>query len=203
MGNQKVSNKIKSSVEKLVGPNFDFYKSKIGPLSIARVPFGTLSVLLKDRIFSLSILMQEVFLKVVRRLNYNKLYVDNDYKLRRISTLIKCLTEEDFPKYKSSLPDNSTITYDNFVGQRIAQTVAEASSFGTTLWFTETEGMNNVLHKLVATGQLTMCFNMMIYLNKWITDDDGNFDRLSTKDQIQMREMLEQCKGDWVRFKRS
>lgn len=199
---KKVSNKIKSSVEKLVGPNFDFYKSKIGPLSIARVPFGTLSVLLKDRIVSLSILMQEVFLKVVRRLNYNKLYVDNDYKLRRISTLIKCLTEEDFPKYKSSLPDNSTITYDNFVGQRIAQTVAEASSFGTTLWFTETEGMNNVLHKLVATGQLTMCFNMMIYLNKWITDDDGNFDRLSTKDQIQMREMLEQCKGDWVRFKK-
>lgn len=197
----KISNKIKTTIEKLIGPNYNFYKSKIGPLSIAKVPFGTLSVLAKDRIVSLSILMQEVFLKVVRRLNYNKLYENKDYKLRRISTLIQGLTEQDFSKYKSSLPDNPSITYDNFVGSKIAQTVDEASSFGTTLWFTEAEGMNKVLHKLVATGQLTMCFNMMIYLNNWIMDDDGNFDRLSTKDQNQMKEMLEQCKGDWERFR--
>lgn len=197
----KLSSKIKMTVQKLIGSNFEFYKSKVGPLSIARVPFGTLSVLAKDRILSLSILMQEVFLKVVRRLNYNKLYEDSDYKLRRISTLIRGLTEQDFSKYKGSLPKNQTVTYDNFVGSKIAETVTEASSFGTTLWFTEQEGMNNVLHKLVATGQLTMCFNMMIYLNKWINDEDGNFDRVSIKEQDQMREMLTQCEADWDRFR--
>ena len=85
--------------------------------------------------------------------------------------------------------------------QKIADTVREASGFGTTLWFTETEGMNEVLHKLIATGQMTMCFNMMIYLNQWFGDDDGNFDRLSRLEQKQMRDVYTQCMKDWERFR--
>ena len=193
--------KISSIVSRLIGANFEFYKSKIGPLSIAKVPFGTLSVLLKDRILSLTILMQEVFLKIVRRLNYNKLYENSDYHFRRISTLIRGLTEQDFVKYKASIPNNEGITYDNFVGKKIADTVHEASGFGTTLWFTETEKLNEVLHKLVATGQMTMCLNMIIYLNKWIKDDEGYFDRLSREDQQGLKTMQQECMSDWAKFR--
>ncbi len=193
--------KIRKIFRQMIGSNFEFYKSKIGPLSIAKVPFGTLSVLLKDRVASLSILMHEVFLKVVRRFNYNKLYENDAYKLRRITTLIRGLIEQDFARYKGSLTDNDDATYDNFVGANITNTVREASGFGTTLWFTETEGMNEVLHKLIATGQLTMCFNMMIYLNQWFRDEDGNFDRVSRVEQRQMREMYQQCMDDWERFR--
>jgi hypothetical protein len=196
-----IKNKISALVSRIIGNHFEFYKSKIGPLSIAKVPFGTLSVLLKDRVLSLTILMQEVFLKIVRRLNYNKLYENKDYHFRRISTLIRGLTEQDFVKYKASIPDNSGITYDNFVGKNIADVVNEASGFGTTLWFTETELLDDVLHKLVATGQMTMCLNMLIYLNKWIKDDEGFFGRLSLIDQAEVKALKEMCMEDWKKFR--
>lgn len=197
----KLKKLISSQFQKLIGSNFNFYKSKVGPLKIANVPFGTLALLARDRITSLSILMQEVFLKVVRRLNYNKLYEDDRYHFRRITTLIRGLTEDDFTKYKSSIGKDDTVSYDSFVGPKIADTVKAASGFGTTLWFTETENMNDVLHKLVATGQLTLCFNMIIYLNRWLNDQEGHFDRLSAIEQNRIRSLHEQCMEDWTRFR--
>jgi hypothetical protein len=169
--------------------------------------------LVKDRVQSVLVLLTNVFLKVVRRLNYYKLYEDRRYRYRRMTNLIRDLTEKARGNKEAQQPTDqpqgaaalrSSIlqgTYDDVVGDNIREVAEDAASIGTTLWFTEAEQLDKMLDKLVASGSFTLCYNLLGYLERLMFDEDNGFADLPVEVQQDIAALYEQCKQDWLRFK--
>jgi predicted acylesterase/phospholipase RssA len=189
-----------------------FYLRKLSALNLKTLSIHRIQPLLFDRINSLVSLLLDVFLKVVRRLNYNIVYTDDRLHFRRISTLIRELTEEDYANRSKRPGDKIEKTaawrvrssqlqpYSTTVGPKIKKIAEDVAGFGTTLWFTEKDELDDMLGKLVATGQFTLCYNMIEYLEILIYNGANGFDALPAATQEALRDLLRQCKDDWIRF---
>ena len=83
----------------------------------------------------------------------------------------------------------------------MAAVATEASGFGTTLWFTEDQMLSDMLEKLIATGEFTMCYNMIEYLESLMKEPDNGFAALTQEKQDAIQDLYKQCLNDWARFK--
>lgn len=180
-----------------------FYLKRLALFDIEELSVHRAEPLIMDRINSLITLLTSVFLKVVRRLNYNRLYEDDVYQFRRFSTLIRCLTRDNLMKGSSEGRKSGFFTgnYDTDIGPAIQQVVEEAAAFGTTLWFTEQQLLDNVLKKLVATGQATMCYNMILYIEQLKNSKDNQYAKLNEEVRKHIDALYTQCTSDWVLFR--
>jgi predicted acylesterase/phospholipase RssA len=197
----------------------DFYYERLSLLKIEELSIHRVEPLLTDRLNSLLSLLLDVFLKVVRRLNYKMLYENDKWQYRRMSNLIRELTEEDFtkPGKQPNKPTDNQIseeisqsqlvtktlagTYKQVVGDNIKKIAEEVSEFGTTLWFTENEQLDDMLGKLIATGQFTMCYNMLEYIETLMYTPGNGYDNLDNTMKNTLKEIHEKCLQDWERFK--
>lgn len=191
----------------------EFYRTRLAGLKVETLSVHRMEPLLFDRLNSLISLLMDVFLKVVRRLNYSDLYNDKNFTYRRMSNLIKELTEENFVKGQArnrneetqaqSLKFKSKLdgTYEEVVGPSIKAVIEEASNFGTTLWFTEDHQLQNMLDKLVASGQFTMCYNLLDYLEQLLFVKNNGFEKLEAGIQVALKDLYEEVVRDWERFK--
>lgn len=183
--------------------NAAFFLDKFKGLKVEDISLHRTQPLLMDRLNSLLSLLLNVFLKIVRRLNYNIVYDDERLEYRRMSTLIQQLTEKDYrARVKREKEDDSSVVlgeYEDVVGPKIKEVAEMAGSFGTTLWFTDQEKLDDVLSKLVASGQFTLCYNMICYLEKLIGGE--GFGELKPEVQADLKGMLSQCEKDWDMFK--
>jgi predicted acylesterase/phospholipase RssA len=204
-----VKKKMKSVVFQLLFKIRDhipaFYLKRLSNFDIAELSVHRAEPLIMDRINSLLTLLSSVFLKVVRRLNYNRLYEEETYRYRRISTLIKCLTRDNLAGANSGAKDKKgffTGNYDADIGPAIEAVVDEAGAFGTTLWFTEQEKLDNVLKKLVATGQMTLCYNLILYLEQLKSvKDQQQYASLDPLVRQNIEVLYAQCMSDWIMFR--
>jgi predicted acylesterase/phospholipase RssA len=177
----------------------DFYYIQLCKLKIYDLSMHRVEPLLYNRLNSLKVLLSDVFLKIIRRLNYNRLYENANYQYRRATTLIKELTQKD---WESKHPQ---LSYQLQIGPKIKAVVEEAAQFGTTLWFTEEEKLGELLKKLVVTGEITMCYNIKAYLEE-ITAPSKNgktnidFMELPKETRSELLKTLETCKRDWKKF---
>ncbi|HEY6902117.1 MAG TPA: patatin-like phospholipase family protein, partial [Puia sp.] len=136
----------------------NFFLERFKGLKVEDISVHRARPLLMDRFNSLLSLLLNVFLKIVRRLNYGIVYDDERLEYRRASTLIRALTEEDYRARASREAEDgkksSVVSgeYKDVVGEKIKAVAEAAGSFGTTLWFTDEEKLDDVLSKLVATG---------------------------------------------------
>lgn len=182
-----------------------FYLKRLANFDIDELSVHRAEPLIMDRVNSLLTLLTSVFLKVVRRLNYNRLYEEDSYQFRRVSTLIKCLTRENLASANSSIKERKgffTGNYDADVGPAIQAVVEEAAAFGTTLWFTEQEKLDNVLKKLVATGQMTMCFNLLLYIEQLkYAKDEQQYASLDPQVREDIEALYSQCLSHWAIFR--
>jgi len=189
-----------------------YFRERLGTFKIEDISIHRAEPLLLDRFGSLISLLMDVFLKVVRRLNYNVLYEDETFQYRRISNLIKELTEEDFNQARSR-PRAETEgseayrrqsklrdQYAAVVSQPLKEVVEEAAGFGTTLWFTDDNTLHSVLDKLIATGQCTMCYNLIDYLEQVIYVENNGFSGLGMDTQNALKALYENCLKDWKKF---
>ena len=193
---------LKGIFKSLIGK---FFLEKLSILNFQNIEFRKVEQLLVDRINSTSLMVQEVFLKQVRRLKYKSIYEDKLYENRRISNLIKELTRQDWEKSNDYQNLNNIDpmlrgSHKSVIGRRLDNLANEASSFGTTLWFTEQDKLDDKLNKLVALGQATMCFNIMIHISK-IRNDPGYRD-YSRATKVSLTEVFNKCKSDCKRFKK-
>lgn len=202
---------------KVRGQISPFYLKRLGLFDIEALSLHRAEPLIMDRVNSLVTLLTSVFLKVVRRLNYNRLYEEEMYRFRRCSTLIKCLTRDNIQKVSAAgatdAPGNSgtaaparnpgffTGHYDADIGPAIERVVEDAAAFGTTLWFTEQEQLNNVLKKLVVTGQVTMCYNMILYIEQLKNAKDDQYASLDPEVRRHVDALYVQCIADWRVFR--
>jgi len=201
------------TLDRLIQKIPGFYRNKLSHLHVEDLSLHRIEPLLLDRLVSLVDLLMNVFLKVVRRLNYNILYHNTAFDYRRIGNLIKQLTEEDFVNSRKRVeqgggPDPNiaehsvlTGTYQDVIGPELKKITEEAASFGTTLWFTDQDVVSDMLDKLIITGQATMCYNLVEYLEQLMYTTDNGFAALPAEQQQAIQATYEQCKSDWSRFK--
>ncbi len=182
----------------------EFYFNKLKALNLTDYRVGDYEPLILDRLNSLLLLIQDVFLKQIRRLNYATIYNNDDYMFRRISNLSKGLTEANFEsntkKFQTlpACPVEFKKPYLEFVGKDLSEIITEAASFGTNLWFTAEDQLNHKLDKLVIAGQSTMCFEIMEYLMKLISHKD--FEDLQDEEQASLITLFDDVKYEWKKF---
>jgi hypothetical protein len=87
------------------------------------------------------------------------------------------------------------------VSPRLKEMVEEAANFGTTLWFTDDNTLHSMLDKLVATGQCTMCYNLVDYLEQIMYIENNGFSDLDSVTQQNLKDLYDHCLRDWEAFK--
>lgn len=127
------------------------------------IRLGVYAGMIKNRVRSLIKLSGEVFLKHVRSLNYATVYKDKSWKNRRIMTAIYEVAK--VPDAASTFKEADDGSAPLLPSNEMLQTAQAAWSMGTTLWFTEDElKKKNMLNCLIATGQFTLCWNLLGYI---------------------------------------
>jgi predicted acylesterase/phospholipase RssA len=191
----------------------DYFLQRFAKLRVEELSVRRVEPLIIDRVNSLVTLLMDVFLKVIRRLNYFKLYENDRFGYRRVSNLVRELTEFDFNNRRSRETENipSSATYREYsilhgeyadvVGVKIKEVAESAASFGTTLWFTDKDNLQHMLDHLLASGQFTMCYNLLHYLETLIFEEGNGFAALPAGVQQNLMTCYDQCKADWLHFK--
>jgi hypothetical protein len=158
-------------------------------------PLASLYNLGAARARSASMLVGDMFLNQIRRLHYKIFYQNPAYDQRRVSVLSHDLSFLNRSNLKKNLSDT--------VSEKMAKTLAnntvietlsgEARAVATTLWFDEAATNNRSREKIIANGQVTMCFNLLKYLGQLEKDEVALPDHL-----INLKNRLE---NDWEDFK--
>ncbi len=207
-GKARVTDKIAQAVGDQIPVN------RLAALDFTQIPFSKLASLLTDRTMSLVSLVGDVWLKVVRRLVYRQLYEDDAYDYRRISNLIRELTRSDFEKRvrRSHLGDKIPYfrlegcdpmlvgSYSQVISKKIELIVEDAAAFGTNLWFTEKDKIDGILKKLIVCGQVSICFNLLIYLTELRLTPGNGYQALDSEIKGSLDSTYLQCLRDWKRF---
>jgi predicted acylesterase/phospholipase RssA len=118
--------------------------------------------LIMNRANALMKMAGDVSLKHFRRLNYDKIYENKDWENRRIMNAIYELREGE--AYEKKIEEGK-MSPDLRPSQKIKDIARTATGMGTTLWFTEEElQKKDMLNTLIASGQVTMCWNLLEYI---------------------------------------
>lgn len=150
--------------------------------------------MIEERGTSSLIMISDIFLKQIRRLNYDLLYKDDSLKNRRITTLIYELTEEQYHKGDSDEKEmDIKEELINEPSQLIFDAAKLAGEMETTLWFTEKDREVSRLKNLVACGQFTACYNLL----KYCMDLKKNN---ASVDLVLLDQMIGIFQNDWNKF---
>ena len=174
---------------------FNKYKS-----TFTRMSLGTIRYLLLTRAKSIFILANDIYLKQIRRMYYNKIYGDPNFTGRIIHNAIYDLSRVNFPSeaaMSSTPPPPTTDEGDTAISASPARpseemiTVAEkARSMATTLWFDPNHEKENMKNCIIATGQFTLCYKLLKHvINLEEKDDD-------------MQQLGKQLAEDYERFRK-
>jgi hypothetical protein len=105
-----------------------------------------------------------IFMIQIRRLSYKLFYEHPEWENRRISVLIYELSTKGFPDTEKRLRKKLSENLIKILTptEQLSVLAQQAREMDTTLWFDE----NNMdkRDKIIATGQFTMCFNLLVYL---------------------------------------
>ncbi len=150
--------------------------------------------MIEERGTSSFLMISDIFLKQIRRLNYDLLYKDESLKNRRITTLIYELTKEQYQKGDSDEKEmDIKEELINEPTELIYNAAKIACEMDTTLWFTEKDKEVSRLKNLVACGQFTACYNLLKYCMD-LKKKDANVDT------VLLDQMIEVLQADWNKF---
>lgn len=180
---------VKNRLEKLIPK---FFIEKITFLDDLR--FSLIKKMIEERFTSGLTMVNDVFLKQIRRLNYNLFYADEKLKNRRASAMIYQLTRDQFDDKKSTetLGDDPVPGL-KLPGKKIFDVAQIASDMATTLWFTPDDTKKESLKNLIACGQFTACYTLLRYLNKLHPD-------CTSSRQEEIQELFSEMAKDWDQF---
>jgi len=174
-----------------------------------QIKLGTYENMLLERANSLSLMIQEVFMKQIRRLLYNKLYDNPHFNYRRISNSIYELRKEGIEGRNYRLSRNKKKLEELLhpallePSKKIMANAQDAFEMGTTLWFTSEDNDDNKLQKLISNGQVTMCYNLLVYISEIKLDKHSGFDKLPLETQNAVHELEGVLLKDWGAFNES
>ncbi|MEM8886360.1 MAG: hypothetical protein AAGD28_00080, partial [Bacteroidota bacterium] len=153
---------------------------------LLKTPIYVLIYLLELRATSSLKMVTDVFMRRIRQLQLSSLFDrDSDWFYR------VC------PNYIYTLLDKKDIA----LSLEINEIVTTANQMPTSLWFSQKDKQNRVLDKLIVCGQLSMCFNLLSYLED-LKDSLGYkvWKHLEEENKTELDKLLVDMKRDWERF---
>jgi predicted acylesterase/phospholipase RssA len=197
-----LSNIFRWAVKKFEVPEYFTKKLKV----FSRMKFGVYETLITNRITSVISMVSQVFMKQVRRQEYGRVYNDKEWRPRLImngiyelSSKLMKETDENEREYISTTIDPPS--------EKLIAIADQADSMGTTLWFTSEELIDNakkrnMLNALIASGQFTGCYNLLIYIEKTLWGDDYNEDykKYSQDTRNKIEDLHAHLHSDWKKF---
>ena len=133
------------------------------------------------RVDSLFALTNSVFMIRIRSLVYSMIYKDEEYEGKRISNLIYHLkSDEKFSKYLANIPEIKKPS------PQLYKVTDIAADMPTMLWF----DADYKQPCLVASGQATMCYNLMKYIVRIFGDEPSKY-------SVPVRQLWDQTSEDW------
>ena len=132
---------------------------------ISHMKFATIEALLMNRAKSVIMMSSEVFLKRLRQMNYKSIFEDPIYRSRAVSSTIYELGNNKKQTWMSNVK-NGIIPEELAPSEAMQETTNKAAGMGTTLWFTEAEKRDKMPHNLLAAGQYTVCFNLLVQIHR-------------------------------------
>ncbi|MEM6687436.1 MAG: patatin-like phospholipase family protein [Bacteroidota bacterium] len=163
-------------------------------LSFKKLSVGLIQRMLTERISSTVIMVNDIFLKQIRRLNYRLLYSDPDLRHKIITSTVYELNGEKTP-YNKSFSYNKNI--DPAPSTLLKSVGLIASEMPTTLWWDETDIKKNRMDALIACGQFTSCYKLMDYVLKLKNSKRAN---LTDEETAAIDALYDALESDWKKF---
>lgn len=159
---------------------------------LKRLDLSKLVPFVQTRLASLLDLAQAVFMKPIRQMRYGSLYRNPNWKNRLISNIISELSNQGSWLRKGNFPQKL------IPSEEMKKNSDKACSMGTTLWFTENDKKEGIPEALFATGQYTICMNLLEYIFK-LEKDNSN----TNQSHKLIMGCKEQLLNDWNEFQRN
>ena len=178
-------------VEKIIT---SFFRSRVPPKlfedlnCFKKLDTATLREMITERVTSAMVMVEEIFLRQIRRLNYDLLYSRTDLKDKIITTTVYQLNG----KPHSIRNKNQQEGFLEEGSEKIRQAALIASNTPTTLWWDEEDRKLNRLDNLIACGQFTTCHNLIQFIKNLPKE----------KKTAAVNDILDQLQNDWDSFKK-
>lgn len=141
--------------------------------------------MIEERLTSAFSMISEVFLKQIRRINYDYIHDKDKYKDKIITSTVYKLNGQ--PNHYSNFKFNPLIK--PALSSKIKDSALIASEMGTTLWWNKDDHDRNRFHHLIACGQYTTCYNLLDFISK-----------LPKPLSAEVIKMQSKLKKDWKNF---
>lgn len=153
--------------------------------------------MLSSRIASVSQLVGNLFLKQIRRGQYNFLFQVPAMKDRAIACLVYEFSSAHQPRRLKNLEERDRkwwpgMKHELMPSKKLQAMVDSARRMGTTLWFTD--GDKQKKDELIAAGQLTVCYSLIKHICRLEVLDD------KYKSDAHLQELKAKLLNDWKAF---
>ncbi|GGB84016.1 patatin-like phospholipase family protein [Dyadobacter sediminis] len=190
---------IKGNIHLIGGLNLDknFSKTIVTNLfsHFGATPLMVIIRMFQERISSVLLLNNDVFLKRIRYLLYHNAYESKKYIYRLKTNHIYDLSFSN-DHVRQNIP--------SLKPGRALQIVAQAAfETGTTLWFDTSSQQSGKLPALIACGQFTTCYNLLEYIYRMKSirkNKPSYFSSLSAAEQEKINALEKALKADYARF---
>lgn len=186
----------------------EFFMKRLGRFTSMR--FGIYETLIRNRITSVKSLVAEVFMKQIRRREFDMVYDQPGWDSRLIMNAVYELTPDEVSTRAEEEKDLLSQELKN-PSQLIIDAAVKAKSMDTTLWFTPEEledhgkDRRSMLNTLIACGQFTGCFNLLEYIEKviWNKKYEVAYDSYPDDLKRKIRELYDHMMNDWRIFNKN
>ncbi|WP_299116825.1 patatin-like phospholipase family protein [uncultured Winogradskyella sp.] len=164
-------------------------------LTFQKLDISLVQRMLTDRLTSAMTMINDVFLKQMRRLNYDLFYSKSSLKHRRITATVYKLNGLETPYSKGKAYNKDIKPHPSKSLQSVALTASETP---TTLWWDQTDIAKNRMETLIACGQFTACYELMDYILELKKDEN-----IGMSDFTELEKLYETLEKDWKAFNKS
>lgn len=161
-------------------------------LTFQKLDISLIQRMLTDRLTSAMTMINDVFLKQMRRLNYDLFYSKDELKNKRITATVYKLNGKKSP-YSKGTGYNEEIK--PTPSKNLESVCLTASETPTTLWWDKTDVAKNRMETLIACGQFTICYELMDYILNLKADTDNQIGDFTEIDIL-----YKALEADWKSF---
>lgn len=163
-------------------------------LSFKNLRLDLVQRMLTERVSSTVVMVNDIFLKQIRRLNYKYLYFKKGREYRSVTSTVYQLNGAKTAYGRT--PFNKKITKPTPELENIALL---ASQTPTTLWWDEDDIEKGRMDTLIACGQFTTCYTLMDYILKLKASDIT----LTSAQISDIDALLKALEADWATFNKN
>lgn len=165
-------------------------------LTFKKIDISLMKRMMTERLTSGSKMINDIFLKQIRRLNYRLLFTNEKLKNKVVTSTVYKLNGKETPysfgkpKYSEDIKPKPS--------KKLKEVSLIASETATALWWSEEDKKVNRMDNLIACGQFTTCYELMDYINVL-----RKIKPLVIKDFKELDKFYEILEEDWIAFNKN